>query len=207
MNKHEGITENLQLYIENDNPDAVICGIDEAGRGPLCGPVYAAAVVLPKNTVIEGLRDSKKLSAAKRDELFDIIKEKATAWSIAYATPSEIDELNILEATYLAMQRAFDGLSVKPDIALIDGNRSKLKGARTICIVKGDDKCLSISAASVLAKVSRDREMERLAKEYPMYNLEKHKGYPTKEHYLLISKYGVCEIYRKSFLKTLDKHI
>lgn len=207
MNKAEVTTENLQLQIEADNPGETVCGIDEAGRGPLCGPVFAAAVILPTGVIINGLRDSKKLTAAKRDELFEIIKEKAVSWSVASASPAEIDELNILEATYLAMQRAFDGLSVKPTLALIDGNRSRLTGARTICVVKGDDKCPSISAASVLAKVSRDREMEHLAKEYPMYNLEKHKGYPTKEHYQLIAKYGVCEIYRKSFLKTLDKHI
>jgi len=196
----------LQPQIEADNPDVIICGIDEAGRGPLCGDVYAAAVVFEHGTVIEGLRDSKKLTEKKREALFDIITEKAVSWCVASASPAEIDELNILNATYLAMQRAYDGLKVKPGLALVDGNRAKLSGPRVICVVKGDDKCISISAASVLAKVSRDREMKRLAEIYPQYQLEKHKGYPTKEHYRLIIEHGICDIYRKSFLRTLDEH-
>ncbi len=196
----------LQPQIEADNPTSIICGIDEAGRGPLCGDVYAAAVVFERGTVIEGLRDSKKLTEKKREALYDEIIEKAVSYCVASATPQEIDELNILNATYLAMQRAYDGLKVKPDLALVDGNRAKLSGPRVICVVKGDDKCISISAASVLAKVSRDREMKRLAQIYPQYQLEKHKGYPTKEHYKLILEHGVCEIYRKSFLRTLDAH-
>ena len=196
----------LQPQIEADNPTSIICGIDEAGRGPLCGDVYAAAVVFERGTVIEGLRDSKKLTEKKREALYDEIIEKAVSYCVASATPQEIDQLNILNATYLAMQRAYDGLSVKPDLALVDGNRARLSGPRVICVVKGDDKCISISAASVLAKVSRDREMKRLSELYPQYQLQKHKGYPTKEHYKLLIEHGVCDIYRKSFLKTLDNH-
>ncbi len=196
----------LQPQIEADNPTSIICGIDEAGRGPLCGDVYAAAVVFERGTVIEGLRDSKKLTEKKREALYDEIIEKAVSYCVASATPQEIDQLNILNATYLAMQRAYDGLKVKPDLALVDGNRARLSGPRVICVVKGDDKCISISAASVLAKVSRDREMARLARIYPQYQLQKHKGYPTKEHYKLLLEHGVCDIYRKSFLKTLDQH-
>lgn len=199
--------EPLQPQIEAENPNSVICGIDEAGRGPLCGPVCAAAVILQPGTVIEGLRDSKKLTEEKREKLYDIITEKAVSWAVGQASPAEIDELNILNATYLAMQRAYDGLSIKADLALVDGNRAKLNVPRILCIVKGDDLCLSISAASVLAKVTRDREMKRLDELYPQYLLAKHKGYPTPEHYERIAKYGICEIYRKSFLRTLDQHI
>lgn len=205
--KSESITPNaLQPQIEAENPSAVICGIDEAGRGPLCGSVYAAAVVFEHGTEIEGLKDSKLLSEKKREELFDIITQKALSWAVAFATNEEIDDLNILNATFLAMQRAYDQLKVKPDLALIDGNRAKLNGPRVICVVKGDQKCISISAASILAKVSRDREMKRLSEIYPQYALDKHKGYPTKEHYELIKKYGICDIYRRSFLKNLDEH-
>lgn len=200
------VPNSLQPLIEKDYPDAVICGIDEAGRGPLCGSVYAAAVVFEHGTEIEGLKDSKLLSESKREELFDIITGKALSWAVAYATNEEIDRYNILNATFLAMQRAYDGLSVKPTLALIDGNRAKLTGPQVICVVKGDQKCISISAASILAKVSRDREMKRLAQIFPQYALDKHKGYPTKEHYELIKKYGICDIYRKSFLKNLDEH-
>lgn len=182
----------------------VVCGVDEAGRGPLAGPVCAAAVILPDDCVIEGLNDSKKLSETKREKLYDIITEKAVAYSICYGTLDEIEELNILEATYIAMNRAVEGLSQKPDIALIDGNRVP-RGATVPCktVVKGDGKSFSIAAASVLAKVTRDRLMLEYAKRYPQYGFERHKGYGTKEHYAAIKEHGVCEIHRLSFLKNV----
>ena len=181
-----------------------ICGVDEAGRGPLAGPVCAAAVILPQDIQIEGLNDSKKLSEKKREALYDIIKEKAVAYSIAFGTLQEIEELNILEATYLAMNRAIEGLPVKADFALIDGNRVP-KGIPVECetIVKGDAKSASIAAASILAKVTRDRLLEEYDREYPEYNFKKHKGYGTKEHTDLILKYGPSPIHRMSFLKKL----
>ena len=182
-----------------------VCGCDEAGRGPLCGPVVAAAVILPRDTVIEGLNDSKKLSEKKREALFDIIKEKAVAYAIAEASPSEIDEINILNASMLAMRRAVEALSVKADFALIDGNCSRGFEIPTETVVKGDAKSASIAAASILAKVTRDRQCIELDREYPEYNIAKHKGYPTKEHMDAVRKYGVAPIYRKSFLKFLDK--
>lgn len=197
----------IEKELLNKNPDIVICGIDEAGRGPLCGPVCAGAVILPFGVEIEGLNDSKKLSEKKRDYLYEKIKEKAIAWAIGLASPEEIDQINILNATYLAMKRAVDSLSEKPKFALVDGNRIQGLSIPSQCIVKGDSKSASIAAASIMAKVTRDRIMKEIAKEYPQYNLDKHKGYPTKEHYSLIGKYGVCEIYRKSFLKNLDKHL
>jgi ribonuclease HII len=184
---------------------SLICGIDEAGRGPLCGPVCAGAVILPENTCIEGIDDSKKLSEKKRDELYEVIKEKAVAWAVAFASPEEIDEFNILNATFLAMRRAVGKLSVKPDFVLIDGNRMKGLDLPFECIVKGDSLSLNIAAASIMAKVTRDRFMEALSLEYPQYNLSKHKGYPTKEHYKLLKEHGICSIYRKSFLKNLDE--
>ena len=181
-----------------------ICGVDEAGRGPLAGPVCAAAVILPEGAVIEGLDDSKKLTEKKRKRLYDIIKETAVAYSVAYGTLEEIETVNILEATYLAMNRAIEGLSVKPDFALIDGNRVP-RGIKIPCetIVKGDSKSMSVAAASVLAKVTRDRLMLEYDKKYPEYNFKKHKGYGTKEHTELIKQYGPCEIHRLSFLKNI----
>ena len=181
-----------------------ICGVDEAGRGPLAGPVCAAAVILPAGAVIEGLDDSKKLTEKKREKLYDIIKETAVAYSVAYGTLEEIESVNILEATYLAMNRAIEGLNVKPDFALIDGNRVP-RGIKIPCetIVKGDSKSMSVAAASVLAKVTRDRLMLEYDKKYPEYNFKKHKGYGTKEHTELIKQYGPCEIHRLSFLKNI----
>lgn len=181
-----------------------ICGVDEAGRGPLAGPVCAAAVILPEDAVIEGLDDSKKLTEKKREGLYDIIKETAVAYSVAYGTLEEIETVNILEATYLAMNRAIEGLSVKPDFALIDGNRVP-RGIKIPCetVVKGDSKSMSVAAASVLAKVTRDHLMLEYDKKYPEYNFKKHKGYGTKEHTELIKQYGPCEIHRLSFLKNI----
>ena len=185
---------------------AAVCGVDEAGRGPLAGPVFAAAVILPDGLENIGLNDSKKLTEKKRDALFDIIAEKAVAWCVASADEKEIDELNILNATFLAMKRAVDGLAVRPDLALVDGNRRPGTGIREETIVKGDAKSISIAAASILAKVSRDRYMLELDKKYPEYCFAKHKGYPTALHYEMIKKYGVSPVHRLSFLKTLDKH-
>lgn len=181
-----------------------ICGVDEAGRGPLAGPVCAAAVILPEGVVIEGLDDSKKLTEKKREGLYDIIKQTAVAYSVAYGTLEEIETVNILEATYLAMNRAIEGLNVKPDFALIDGNRVP-RGIKIPCetVVKGDSKSMSVAAASVLAKVTRDRLMLEYDKKYPEYNFKKHKGYGTKEHTELIKQYGPCEIHRLSFLKNI----
>lgn len=182
----------------------LVCGVDEAGRGPLAGPVCAAAVILPTDTVIEGLNDSKKLSEKKREALFDVIKEKAIAYSIAYGTLEEIEEFNILEATFMAMNRAINSLETKADYALIDGNRVP-KGIEIPCetVVKGDAKSCSIAAASILAKVTRDRLLLEYDAKYPEYNFKKHKGYGTKEHTDLILKYGPSEIHRMSFLKKL----
>ena len=182
-----------------------VCGVDEAGRGPLCGPVVAAAVILPKDTVIEGLNDSKKLTEKKREKLFDIIKEKAIAYAIAEASPAEIDEINILNASMLAMRRAIEALPVKADFALIDGNCSRGFTIPTETVVKGDALSYSIAAASILAKVTRDRQCIELDKEYPEYNIAKHKGYPTKDHMDAVKKFGPAPIYRMSFLKFLDK--
>lgn len=182
-----------------------VCGIDEAGRGPLAGPVCAAAVILPDGLVIDGLNDSKKLTPKKRDYLFDVIKEEAIAYGVGFASEKEIDEINILNATFLAMKRAVDLLKVKPDSALVDGNRDPNLGIPTLCVIKGDGKSPSIAVASVLAKVSRDRLMLELDKEYPQYLFAKHKGYPTKVHYEQILKYGVSPVHRKSFLKNLDE--
>lgn len=181
-----------------------ICGVDEAGRGPLAGPVCAAAVILPLDTVIEGLDDSKKLSEKKREALFDLITEKAVAYGIAYGSVEEIEEFNILGATYIAMCRAIEKLKKNPDYVLIDGNRFppmlKTEGE---CIVKGDSKSMSIAAASILAKVTRDRLLLEYAEKYPEYGFEKHKGYGTKVHIEAIKKYGMCEIHRPSFLTKL----
>ena len=180
-----------------------ICGVDEAGRGPLAGPVFAAAVILPDGLVIEGVNDSKKLSEKKRDKLFDEIKENAVAWCVASASVEEIEELNILQADMLAMKRALEGLSVKADFAMIDGNKAPSLSIPCTAIVGGDAKSESIAAASILAKVSRDRLMLQLAEKYPQYGFEKHKGYGTKVHREAILKYGPCGIHRPSFLKKL----
>lgn len=180
----------------------IVCGIDEAGRGPLAGPVCAAAVILPEGCIIDGVNDSKKLTEKKREALFDVIKEKALAYSIAVADEKEIDEINILQATYLAMRRAFDGLDIKPDMALVDGNRDPGLGVATRTIVKGDANSMSIAAASILAKVTRDRFMLEMDEKYPEYQFAKHKGYGTKLHYEMLTKYGASEIHRKTFLKS-----
>jgi ribonuclease HII len=186
-----------------ENGYKTICGIDEAGRGPLAGPVFAAAVILPENIIIEGLNDSKKLSEKKREKLFDIIKEQAVSYSIGFATEEEIDDINILQATFLAMKRAFDGLEVKPDFALVDGNRKPTLDAETMTVVKGDANSASIAAASILAKVSRDRLMYKIDKIYPVYQFAKHKGYGTKLHRELLNEYGPCPVHRKMFLKKI----
>ena len=178
-----------------------IAGVDEAGRGPLAGPVCAAAVILPDHLEIPGLNDSKKLTDKKRRELFPIIKEKALAYGIAFASEEEIDEINILQATFLAMQRAIDQLEGKANFALIDGNREKDFGLPVMTVVKGDSRSANIAAASVLAKVTRDELMEELAKQYPEYGFEIHKGYGTKAHYAALTEHGACPIHRKTFLK------
>ena len=179
----------------------VICGVDEAGRGPLAGPVCAAAVILPEHLEIPGLTDSKKLTDKKRRELFPIIKEQAIAYGIGLASEQEIDEINILQATFLAMQRALDKLTVKPDLALIDGNREKDFGVSVKTVVKGDSLSMNIAAASILAKVTRDDLMVQLTEEYPQYGFEIHKGYGTKAHYAALTEHGACPIHRMSFLK------
>ena len=182
-----------------------VCGCDEAGRGPLCGPVVAAAVILPSGLVIDGLNDSKKLTEKKREALYEVIKEKAVAYAIAEASPEEIDDINILNASMLAMRRAVEALSVPADFALIDGNCSRGFKIPTETVVKGDSKSYSIAAASILAKVTRDRQCIELDKQYPEYGIAKHKGYPTKEHMDAVRQHGPAPIYRKSFLKFLDK--
>lgn len=179
----------------------LICGVDEAGRGPLAGPVCAAAVILPPNIEIPGLNDSKKLSDKKRRELFPIIQEKAIAYGIGFADHGEIDERNILQATFLAMERAIANLSVKPELALIDGNRAKDFGIPVRTVIHGDSLSASIAAASVLAKVTRDDVMLQMAQEYPGYGFEIHKGYGTKAHYAAIGELGMCPIHRRTFLK------
>lgn len=181
----------------------LVCGVDEAGRGPLAGPVCAAAVILPENCEIEGLNDSKKLTEKNREKLYDIIIEKAVAFSVAYGTVEEIEAHNILNATFLAMNRAIEGLSLRPDYALIDGNRVPI-GITVPCetVIKGDALSCSIAAASILAKVTRDRLLLQYADTYPQYGFEKHKGYGTAAHYEAIRKYGVLPIHRMSFLKS-----
>ncbi len=179
----------------------LICGVDEAGRGPLAGPVCAAAVILPPNVDIPGLNDSKKLSDKRRRELFPVIKETAVAYGIGFASHEEIDQINILQATFLAMERAMAQLSVKPELALIDGNRAKDFGLPVETVVKGDSRSASIAAASILAKVSRDDWMEEAARQFPEYQFEIHKGYGTKAHYAALTAHGPCQIHRMSFLK------
>lgn len=182
----------------------LICGIDEAGRGPLAGPVCAAAVILPIGTDIDGLNDSKKLTEKKREMLFPMIIENATAYGIGFASEQEIDEINILNATFLAMRRAVEALGISPDLLLIDGNQKpKIGVGEEVTVIKGDAKSVSVAAASVLAKVSRDRYMLEKSQEYPQYAFEKHKGYGTKLHYEKIAEYGVSPIHRKTFLKKI----
>ena len=187
--------------IENGLNVGVICGVDEAGRGPLAGPVCAAAVILPQGEIIPGLNDSKKLTDKKRRELFPVIKEKAIAYGIAFASEAEIDEINILQATFLAMKRAIAQLEGKADFALIDGNRETDFGIPCLTVVKGDSRSANIAAASVLAKVTRDLYMEELAEKYPQYGFEIHKGYGTKAHYAALTEHGMCEAHRRSFLR------
>ena len=182
-----------------------VCGVDEAGRGPLCGPVFAAACILPDGLVIEGLNDSKKLTEKKREKLFDVICENAVAYCIASASVEEIDELNILEADLLAMRRAIDGLSVKADFAIIDGNVARDFQIPAEAVIKGDAKSMSIAAASVLAKVARDRICIDLDREYPQYKIAKHKGYGTKEHMDALREHGPSPIHRKKFIRFLDE--
>lgn len=180
---------------------SAVCGVDEAGAGPLMGPVYAAAVILPADCVIEGLDDSKKLTEKKREALFGEIISKARAYCIASASVEEIERLNILQADFLAMNRAYSGLGVKAGIVLVDGNQLPALDAQMRYVIKGDAKSASIAAASILAKVSRDRYMKQMAEKYPQYGFEKHKGYGTKAHYAAVDEFGLCEIHRKSFFK------
>ena len=192
--------------IENEIYDSglsPLCGVDEAGRGPLAGPVCAAAVILPRGLVIEGLNDSKKLSGKKRESLYDEIVEKAVAYGIAFASVEEIEEKNILEATFLAMNRAIEKLAVRPALALIDGNRDKGITVPARCVIGGDGKCADIAAASILAKGTRDRYMLQLAGQYPQYGFDKHKGYGTAAHYAAIRAYGPSPIHRMSFLRKM----
>ena len=181
----------------------VVCGVDEAGRGPLAGPAFAGAVILPENYTHEILNDSKKLSEKKRDLVYDDIIRDAISWSVGIATEQEIDDINILNATFLAMKRAVNGLNIKPDLAFIDGNRYANTGVKEITIVKGDSKCMSVAAASIIAKVSRDRFMQEVDKQYPQYQFSKHKGYGTKLHYEMIEQYGISPVHRKTFLKNI----
>lgn len=197
----------LSYSIENElraEGYRVICGVDEAGRGPLCGPVCAGACILRECEVIEGLNDSKKLSATRREALFDEITEKAVAWSVALGTVEEINETNILEATLLAMRRAIAGLKVKPDFALIDGNICRGFDLPAKSVIHGDALSPSIAAASILAKVTRDRICDDLDEEYPQYGIAKHKGYGTKEHMDALRRYGPAPIYRTKFIRFLD---
>ena len=189
--EHEIYDEGYQL----------LCGVDEAGRGPLAGPVCAAAVILPRGLEIPGLNDSKQLTEKKREALYDAVTQQALSFGIAFASVEEIEGLNILNATFLAMNRAIAQLSPQPELALIDGNRSKGIEIPSRCVVKGDAKCADIAAASVLAKVTRDRYMLELAKEYPQYHFEQHKGYGTKQHYEALAAYGPSPVHRLSFLR------
>lgn len=196
------------LYYENtayENGYNLVCGVDEAGRGPLAGPVCAAAVVLPKGLILEGVNDSKKLTEKKREALFDVITEQALDWSVAFATVEEIEEINILNAAMLAMKRAVEGLKNPVDFAIIDGNRKPPLKIDCEAVVKGDAKSMSVAAASILAKVSRDRILRQYAVDYPQYGFEKHKGYGTKVHVEALKKYGPCEVHRPSFLKKILK--
>lgn len=195
--------ENL-WEIENEYYDkgyTLVCGVDEAGRGPLAGPVCAGACILPRNLEIEGLNDSKKLTDQKRRMLYDIITEQAVAWAVCMVDEKVIDEINILQATYRAMRGAVEHLSVKPDFVLVDGNRDPSLGIPTLTVIKGDARCANVAAASILAKVTRDRFMENMAEKYPGYGFEIHKGYGTKAHYAALTEKGPSEIHRMTFLK------
>ena len=189
-----------ELY---DSGISTLCGVDEAGRGPLAGPVCAAAVMLPRGTVIDGLNDSKKLSEKRREQLYGEITAKALHWSVAFASVEEIEELNILGATYLAMNRAIAGLGVVPELALIDGNRAAGVEYKTRCVVGGDGKCADIAAASIIAKVTRDWLMYQLDRQYPGYGFAKHKGYGTAAHYAAIRELGASPVHRPSFLRKM----
>ena len=195
------MSEITMWEIEDSLGMHLICGVDEAGRGPLAGPVCAAAVILPEHLQIPGLNDSKKLTDKKRRELFTIIQEQAVAWGIGLASETEIDEINILQATFLAMRRALEQLNARPEIALIDGNRETDFGLPVKTVVKGDSLSANIAAASVMAKVTRDNIMTEMANQYPEYGFEIHKGYGTKAHYEALRTYGPCPIHRKTFLK------
>lgn len=197
------LTYDLELALENEGYSAV-CGVDEAGRGPLCGPVAAAACILPTGLVIEGLNDSKKLSEKKREQLYDEICEKAIAYCVVLGSVEEINETDILSTTLHAMRRAIDGLSVKADFALIDGNQTRGFTLPCRAVVHGDAVSPSIAAASILAKVTRDRLCLELDAAHPEYGIAKHKGYGTKAHMDALRKYGPCEIYRKKFIRFLD---
>ncbi len=185
----------------------IVCGIDEAGRGPLAGAVFAAAVILPETVELPGLNDSKKLTPKKREVLFELIKEQAVSYGIGQADENEIDEHNILQATFIAMRRATAMLEIKAQAALVDGNRDPKLDIPALCVVGGDGKSPSIAAASILAKVSRDRYMLELDRQYPQYRFEKHKGYPTELHYRMILKYGISPVHRKTFLKNLNEKV
>lgn len=200
---------NLTLYEYDASLQiANFCGVDEAGRGPLAGDVYAAAVILDPDNIIEGINDSKKLSEKKREALFDEIIQKSISYSIGIATVSEIDDINILQATFLAMKRAVEGLSVKPKFALIDGDKNPNVSVPSRCLIKGDATSASIAAASILAKVARDRYMKTVSEEYPQYLFEKHKGYGTALHYEMLDKHGISPVHRKTFLKKyLEKRV
>ena len=193
----------LQQYERDYEKEGLICGIDEVGRGPLAGPVVAGAVILPKNCEILYLNDSKQLSAEKREQLYDVILEHAVAVGIGIVSPQRIDEINILQATFLAMRRAMDQLRVRPDIALIDGNRETDFGLPVQTIVKGDSLSANIAAASILAKVTRDRFMLEMDEKYPQYGFATHKGYGTRAHYAALREFGPCPIHRRTFLKNL----
>lgn len=201
----------MELWsIENELYDGgcgLICGVDEAGRGPLAGPVFAAAVILPRDLAIQGLNDSKKVTEKRREALHEIITRSAVSYGVAYATEQEIEELNILNATFLAMNRAIAALKIRPELALIDGNRNSGIEMKNMPIIGGDGKCASIAAASILAKVSRDRYMLEMAQKYPQYGFEKHKGYGTQLHYDSLRTYGISAIHRKSFLKKLSGEV
>ncbi len=197
------LTFDYELTLINEGY-ARVCGVDEAGRGPLAGPVVAAACILPTDCVIEGLNDSKKLSEIKREKLFDQIRTCAVSYSIASASNEEIDRLNILNATMLAMARAIEGLTIPADFAIVDGNCVRNFPIPAMTIVKGDAKSPSIAAASILAKVTRDRYCLEMDAQYPEYNFKKHKGYPTKEHRELLQKYGPCPLHRQSFLRCVQ---
>lgn len=186
----------------------VICGADEAGRGPLAGPVFAAAVILPRDEEIKGLDDSKKLTEKRREKLYDEIVSRAVSWSVQMVDAAEIDRINILQASMLAMKRAIESLSPTPDMAYIDGNRTpELRLIPAQAVVKGDGKSACIAAASILAKVSRDRYMLGLHGQYPMYGFDRHKGYPTRLHYEMLGRYGPSPVHRRTFLKNLAEHL